>query len=276
MGLTTRCASGLAQWISNRASGYSGGARSLHTLKCNGNNLGMNGLWKVIRAIEMGNWSLVTVELYANQIAGAEIGDHISPSSQTVQLPSAETEMTWKDIESALRRVLLRNAHLRRQVEKEALNLLKYSRILIRSRASILSSDQQTSSHSGSKSFPFHSLPVELRLQILASLAPSLSVAQRARVYEYAADPLTLPPILPPLRRGTGRGCVADPSQPLGGSVGFALHNSGGCAEGKCMGTGYSLVCRLEEERAKFLAAVGCCAYEPEHDRNIQTEDSHR
>ncbi|OJA21588.1 hypothetical protein AZE42_04113 [Rhizopogon vesiculosus] len=177
--------------------------------------------------------------------------------------------MSWKDPGRTLRGVRLQNAHLKRQIEKEALNLLKYSRTLIfRSRASHLSADQQTSSHVAGGSFSFHSLPMELRLQILAALAPSLPGAQRVRIYEYAADSSTLPPLLPLLQRGMGHGCVADPSQPLGASVGFALHNSGGCAEGKCMGTGNSLVCRREAERAKFLAAVGCRAYEPECDRN--------
>ena len=123
------------------------------------------------------------------------------------------------------------------------------------------------SSHVAGGSFSFHSLPMELRLQILAALAPSLSGAQRVRIYEYAADSSTLPPLLQPLQRGMGHGCVADPSQPLGASVGFALHNPGGCAEGKCMGTGNSLVCRREAEHAKFLAAVGCRPYEPECDR---------
>ena len=271
MGLTARCASGLAEWISKRRSWHtgSGGARSLHTLKCNGNNLGVNGVYEVIYAIQAGNRSLVKVELYANQIAHTEIPNHNSPFQQTTQLPSSETQLSWKDAERDLRVVLLQNAHLKRQIEKEALSLLRYSRALIfRSRAPLLSAEQHTSSHLASESFPFHFLPMELRLQIFAVLAPSLSSAQRARIYEYAADASTLPPLLSLPQRGIGHGCIADPSQFLGASVGFALHNSGGCAEGKCMGAGNSLMCRREAERAKFLAAVGCCAYEPECDRN--------
>lgn len=263
MELTARSASVFAEWISDRRSGHSGGVRSLRTLKCNGNNLGINGVWKIIHAIRTSNWSLVNVELYANHIPGPGIPNHNSPFQQTAHLP--ETEESWRDAERALRSVLQRNSHLKRQTEKEALNLLKYSRILIfRSRASLLPADKQTSSHSASKSFPFHSLPMELQLQILAVLAPSLSGAQRSRIYEYAADSLTLPPLLPFLRRDISNVCVVDPSQPLGVNVGFALRTSGGCAVGECLGTSNSLVCRREAERATFVAAVGCCTYEPE------------
>jgi hypothetical protein len=263
MGLTARCAPRLAEWISSRRLGHNCGSCSLHTLKCNGNNLALNGVWEIIHAIQTGNWSLLKVELYANQIA--EISNHNPHFQPATQSPSSQIEVSWRDAERALRGVLIRNAHWKSQIEKEALSLLTYSRSLIfRPRTSVLSADQQTPSRLISGSSLFHSLPIELRLQIFAVLAPSLSGAQRARVYEYAADSSTLPPLLPPLRRGVRHSCVPDPSQPLGASVGFALHNSGGCAEGKCMGTGNSLVCRREAERAKFLAAVRCCAYEPE------------
>ena len=73
--------------------------------------------------------------------------------------------------------------------------------------------------------FPWLSLPMELKLQILTLLAPSLSSAQLARVFNYAADPKTLPPLLPVLvsscNHGSGHvlgsgwglrgGCIADP-----------------------------------------------------------------
>lgn len=261
MGLTARCASGLAEWISL---GHNGGAYSLHTLKCSGNNLGLKGVWEVIHAIEMGNWSLMNVEVYANQLAATEILNDNSPIQQS---SSSETEVSWKDAERALHRVLhRRNAYWKRQVEMDALSLLKYSRTLIlRPKASLSSADRHPMSDLVSESFPFHNLPTELRLQILAVLAPSLSCAQRTRIYDYATDPSTLPPLLPRLRRDISYGCVADPSRALGASVGFTLHSSGSCAEGKCMGTGNSLVCRREAERNRFLEAVGCCAYEPEY-----------
>lgn len=263
MGLTARCASGLAEWIS---SGHTGGVYSLHTLKCSGNSLGIKGVWEVIRAIEMGNWSLMNVEVYANQLAGTEIPNDNSHIQQSEHLLSSEAEVSWKDAERALHRVLhRRNAYWKRQVETEALSLLKYSRTLIlRSKASLSSTNKHPTSDLASESFPFYDLPMELRLHILAVLAPSLSCAQRTRIYDYAANPSTLPLLLPRLRRDNGHACLADPSRALGASIGFTLHTSGGCAEGKCMGTGNSLVCRREAERTKFLEVVGCRAYEPE------------
>lgn len=260
MGLTVRCASGLAEWIS------SSGAHSLHTLKCSGNNLGIKGVWEVVHAIEIGNWSLMNVEVYANRLACTEIPNDNPPIPQSGRLSSSETEASWKDAERALHQVLhQRNAYWKRQVEMDALSLLRYSRTLIlRSRGSLSSEDQQPMSSLARESFPFHNLPMELRLHILAVLAPSLSCAQRTRIYDYATDPSTLPPLLPRLRRDIGHGCVADPSRALGASVGFALYSSGGCAEGKCMGSGNSLVCRRAAERTRFLEVVGCHAFEPD------------
>lgn len=178
-----------------------------------------------------------------------------------------------KDAERALHRVLMRNNYWKRQTEKEALVLLSHSRpLLMRSKTSpVTASPSRPSSpplRTATSLFPFYALPNELKLHILGLLAPSLSSAQRMRVYNYASDPSTLPCLLPPLRRDPGRGCLADPSILLGSSVGFQVISPNGagqrCADGKCMGAGNSVLCRREEERNRFLEAVGCCAYEPE------------
>jgi len=178
-----------------------------------------------------------------------------------------------RDAERALHRVLMRNGYWKRQTEKEGLILLRYSRpLLMRSKSSPLttSPSRPTSPplRTATSLFPFYALPNELKLYILELLAPSLSSAQRMRIYNYASDPSTLPCLLPTLRRDSGKGCLADPSTLLGSSVGFQVisPNGGGqrCVDGKCMGARNSLLCRREEERNKFLEAMGCCAYEPE------------
>lgn len=180
-----------------------------------------------------------------------------------------------KDAERALRGVLMRNNYWKRQTEKEALALLRYSRPLLMRRKSspiTVSPSRQTSPplRTATSLFPFYALPNELKLCILGLLAPSLSSAQRMRIYNYASDSSTLPSLLPPLRRDPGKGCLADPSSLLGASVGFQVMSPNGsgqrCADGKCMGAGNSLVCRREEERNRFLEAMGCCAYEPERE----------
>ncbi|KAF9237367.1 hypothetical protein BU15DRAFT_76082 [Melanogaster broomeanus] len=259
VGLTSRSAPVIGAWISGKSPRNSSGTCYLQTLKCSGNSLG--------------------VEVYANQLAGSPAVPDLSDDSPAHQAsetdpPSIpETEDAWKESERALHRVLMRNGYWKRQAEKEALILLKYSRpVLLRPKSSpITSSPSQPPSRllpSTTALFPFCALPNELKLYILALLAPSLSSAQRTRVYNYASDPSTLPPLLPTLRRDMGQGCLADPSSLLGATIGFPVISPGSsgqrCADGKCMGAGNSLLCGREKERNRFLEAVGCCIYEPE------------
>lgn len=175
-----------------------------------------------------------------------------------------------KDAERALHRVLMRNSYWKRQTEREALILFRYSRPLLMHRNSSPTRPITPPLRTATSLFPFYALPNELKLYILGLLAPSLSSAQRMRIYHYASDPSTLPSLLPPLRRDPGKGCLADPSSLMGSSVGFQVMSqiSSGqrCADGKCMGAGNSLLCRREEERNRFFEAMGCCAYEPERE----------
>ncbi|EJC97672.1 RNI-like protein [Fomitiporia mediterranea MF3/22] len=61
--------------------------------------------------------------------------------------------------------------------------------------------------------FPFRALPIELQHYILAFLSPSLSVAQRVRIFSFASDPTTLRPLLPSLRPTSPHaGCIPDPA----------------------------------------------------------------
>ena len=186
-----------------------------------------------------------------------------------------ETEEAMKDAARALHRVLMRNGYWKRQTEKEALILLRYSRPLLmrpKSSSPAATPSRPTSPplRTATSLFPFYALPNELKLYILGLLAPSLSSVQRTRIYQYASDPTTLPCLLPPLRRDPGKGCLADPSSLLGSSVGFHIIGPNGgqprCADGKCMGAGNSVRCRREEERNRFLEAMSCCAYEPERE----------
>lgn len=147
----------------------------------------------------------------------------------------------------------MRNSYWKRQTEREALILLRYSRPLLMRLKSLPTSVSPRSIspplRTATSLFPFYALPNELKLYILGLLAPSLSPAQRMRVCIYASEPSTLPCLLPPLRRDPGKGCVAGPSGPSGSSAGSQAS---------------SPVSRRDEERNKFLETTGCCAYEPE------------
>ncbi|KAI6029829.1 hypothetical protein BKA83DRAFT_4223653 [Pisolithus microcarpus] len=280
IGLTPRSAPAIASWITGSSTGSSQGVCHLQTLKCSGNSLGVKGVSKILRAIERGNWAITKVELYANRLPDTPLLlpptsslPAFTPSSSRSPSPAGsrvapDTDDAWKDCERALHRIMMRNQYWKRRVEKEALNLLKYARPLLMRSKSSLDSAPLLPLHSSSsptstptEGFPFFALPNELKLYILSLFAPSLSPTQRVHIYNYASDPVTLPPLVPTLRRGFTKQCLVDPSS-LGATVGGSNYGSG-CPAGKCMGSN-SLVCRREEERAKFLEAVGCTAYEPE------------
>ncbi|OCH86714.1 RNI-like protein [Obba rivulosa] len=261
----------------------------MHTLKINGNRLGLRGVSSIIRAVHRRNFTLLKLEMYANSL-----------SDNAIQ----------QDSERELKKVLMRNEHLKKATEREALALLRYSRaVLLRPRSwtltpssavvpcsdlcacarahndplsptsslfsSIGTTHRLLDSQPSKPPFPFMRLPTELQLHILSFLAPILSSAQRIRIYTYASTPTTLPSLLPCL---TSRSCIPDPTSPqfgefnLGGGMtmrkrsGCGSSASSGCADGKCMGAGNSVKCRREEERAKWLAAVRCNAFELDED----------
>ena len=235
----------------------------LHILKCSGNNLGVSGAWQIVRAIEKGNWVLSKVEMYANQLTDPQLQHTAGQSSSTEypmrDQPSPETEEAWKDCGRSLHRVIMRNHYWRRQTQKEACNLLRYARPLL-----LCSKSFSTSSASSTRGpnanppppstilFPFFALPNELKLHILSLFAPSLSSAQRIRVFKYASNPKTLPPLTLSFRE-TGKGLFS------------SLETTHGLSspDEKYMTSGVGLT-RREQERAKFLEVVGCYSYEPE------------
>lgn len=283
IGLTPRSAPVIATWITGSRARSSQGVCHLQTLKCSGNSLGARGVSEILRAIERGNWALTKVEVYANRLPDAplpslppSLPSSSPPSSPDKLLPdgslaASDTDEAWKDCDRALHRITMRNQYWKRRVEKEALNLLKYARpLLMRSRSSTSSASlvlsHPSSSPPSTLTMGFVALPNELKLCILSQFAPTLSSTQRVHIYNYASDPATLPPLTPTLRRDISKPCLADPST-LGASVGGPNYGSG-CPAGKCMGPN-SLVCRREEERARFLEAVGCTAYEPELDESV-------
>ncbi|KAF8549039.1 hypothetical protein OG21DRAFT_1515618 [Imleria badia] len=256
VGLTAQSAPVIGAWISRYPHRNSDGACHLQVFKSSGNSLGANGVWEIVRAIERGNWSITKVEMYANQLGG------LLGATQT------EDADAMRDAERALHRVLMRNSYWKRQTEREALLLLRYSRPLLMRLKSLPASVSPSGSTSpplrtATSLFPFYALPNELKLYILGLLAPSLSPAQRMRIYNYASDPSTLPCLLPPLRRDPGKGGVAE-----GSSAGLQVSSPSGsgepCADGKCMSAGNTPLSRRDEERNKFLEVTGCCAYEPE------------
>ncbi|KAJ7051171.1 RNI-like protein [Mycena amicta] len=259
IGLTVEAAPLLVEYISSPRC-------YLHTLKCNGNSLGFRAVRSIVRAIERHNYTILTLEMYSNHaVAGPTSSDNTEDDEEEQEEGASAGLDAWKANDAHIRRVLLRNSHLKRVTEKDALCLLRHARPLLLFRQtqtdSCSSFEATAATRSSNSSFAFRSLPTELQLYIMSFLAPSLSPAQRIRIYTYASSPTTLPRTtlcLPgfPIK-GTSM-CILDPAMMPFGSGG------GGCAGGHCAGTGgKSVVCHKEGQRAEWLKAVGCSAYDP-------------
>ncbi|KZT07047.1 RNI-like protein [Laetiporus sulphureus 93-53] len=254
----------------------------VHTLKMNGNRLGIRGAWAIIRAIQRHNFTLTKLELYANGLADAD-----ASSETTASEDDGGGRGLWQDKEKELGRLLHRNRQLKEATEREAFALLRHARaVLLRSKynassmalvprpapnESILSSIGVpiVLTQPAPPPFPFTRLPIELQLHILSFLAPTLSTAQHIRICTFAASPGTLPPLLPNLSPrdysfgssisalGFGAGVGMMPRKRAGASVGP------GSISGKVASPGDH---RRAEERAKWLIRMRCNAFELEED----------
>ncbi|KAG6873673.1 hypothetical protein C0995_012607 [Termitomyces sp. Mi166 len=245
----------------------------------NSNFLGNTGIQAIYGAL-CSNYRLTTVSVFAN---------HSGINSELDEPTRVETQR----IQRCLKVLVTRNKCLNKQTRIDALRLLRYSRpLLLRSAGkedkSFVTSapcDQPCSClpvprgradppSSSSSSSSLLKLPTEIIHHILSFLAPNLSSAQRIRVFQYASSASTLPQLLPCLPGSGSHGpnhtiCVPDPSNIEFGDAGKiwkigggGVGVGGGCASGKCLGASNSLVCHREQDRATWLFAVRCDAYE--------------
>ena len=200
----------------------------LKVLRLSANHFGVLGVRDLVDAME-NNYSLTEVEVYANVSEG---------DGQDGQKIIEKAQKKRKDLQD-------RNKALRQQMEREALSLLRCSRILLLSRGGAVS-----------ERFPrglsLRTLPMELLLHVLSFIAPTLSVPQRGRIFDYASTRSTLPSLIPRL---FSRGCIQDPSS-------FPQGASSDCTAGNCMGTSGSLSCRKQAEKEEWLTQMGCDIYE--------------
>ncbi|KAF5368929.1 hypothetical protein D9758_002916 [Tetrapyrgos nigripes] len=246
VGITRRSAPCIAKFVSSPRC-------RLHTFKCNGNALGFRGVRNIIRAVEISNFTLLRVELHSNELA---VDPNGAGSDNTEDEESEDDERSigpeaWKSCEVLIKGILARNAHLKKEVEKEALEVLVYSRVIL------LRGSNEDVNDSVSAGSHFTALPTELRLQILSFLAPTLSAAQRLRIFIYGSSSSTLPSLLPSLRST----CTPDPSVvDVGPANVWSINN--GCSSGQCMGAS-SFFCQREQARVQWLETVACTAYDP-------------
>jgi hypothetical protein len=215
----------------------------LHTFKANGNSIGSKGVRRLVKAIEKGNHGLLNVEMYSNQLGSGESvneGDVVEDVSEDKD--TNETHLDeWQSHETMLQRVLWRNKLLVEATEREATDLLRYSRAMLLhgKKCESPTSTLRRPHGTNSKVSPFQNLPTEIQLSILSLLAPVLSPAQRIRIFAYASTMDTLPRLAPSLP-----------------SAGHGFHWGG-------IGGAPS---QAERGRREWLAEMECEVYDPARD----------
>ncbi|KAI5123237.1 hypothetical protein M0805_001326 [Coniferiporia weirii] len=189
-GMTHESGPALASFLTSRRS------RALETLGCK-NRLDQLTVCSLFLGICESNFTLQDLEI-----------DHLSSESVSDDEDEDEFETLGGSITS-LGHFLWRNKMLRWKTHREALILLSCSRALSLhpSELPLHKSLQDPESPRGSTQpglqtgsvspvpaspFPFHALPIELQQHVLAFLTPTLSAAQRHRVFKSAASPATL------------------------------------------------------------------------------------
>lgn len=226
VGFTRHAAKHIARFVSSRHC-------HLHTLKLNGNFLGLRGVRRIICAVEKHNFSLTTLEVYSNYMADDDASG--SEDSDT-DIGTLGLNFNWKDGETLLRRLLIRNAVLKKDTARQAFQLLKYSRIMLPS-----SPLRDTQSATVPSSSLFHSLPVELQQATLSLLSPTLSPAQRIRIFHYAASVNTLCP-----NNAQGQNLYMNCSSPASCRV------------------GHIAACAVVQGGQRWLDSMGCSFYDPD------------
>ena len=185
-GLTRAAVPHLVEYLSSPR------ARHLAGLKLSANNLTGRGVARIVRSMHQANFNLTSMEMYGIRTlqGGREDSGEGSSGDGYVTLHGETTRFGV-----AMRWVLSRNELLQNETRAAALQLLRYSRAL-------LIKPGRTNEDKARRS-PFHiqSLPTELQLQILSLTVDTLSTSQRMRIFRFASDSTTLPPLLPELLR---------------------------------------------------------------------------
>ncbi|TFK26611.1 RNI-like protein [Coprinopsis marcescibilis] len=252
----------------------------LQTFKCNGNQLGIKGVTSLVRVIGRSNYSLTTMEFYANELpeSASDMVEYVSDngSEESTEPTIIPNSNLWTECRSKQNRISIRNATFKREVEHQALQLLRYARTsllhvpLAAGRIMEGESLPTRNLEVPRRTFPFRYLPTELQLSILSLLAPLLSSAQRLRIFQYASSPETLPPLIPRLgSAGTSHKCLPDPGKmnfatsPKLGQLWKVEGGNSQCGTGQCLGVSNSMSCTREQARSEWLDKMGCTVYDP-------------
>ncbi|KAF8633165.1 hypothetical protein AX17_004666 [Amanita inopinata Kibby_2008] len=276
MNITARSVPHLKAYVSSKRC-------KLCVLKCNGNSLGYRAMRSLIQAVEQYNYTLTILELHSNHLMDIHSSnDNMSDE----ELRSVNATDVWKECSILIKKIVTRNEHLKRETERQALQLLRYARAVLLHLGSdtaildcALEPGRRNRSPSDTNRFtnalvkqadlpslPFRNLPVEVQQHILSFLTPILSPAQRINIYRYAATPKTLPPLLPRLSGSTKQShsvFVADPSRRGSARSWNTRETNSGVLAGRPISSQLDVSHTKEKERNQCLVAIGCTEYEP-------------
>ncbi|KAH9475282.1 hypothetical protein JR316_0012393 [Psilocybe cubensis] len=218
--------------------------------------MGYRGLKAIVAAMER-NWTLEKVNLFANnsldESEAAGRTDDLADYNRLMSMVKADFSTSQEELmvlawgsgcglshlESKLKIIIGRNILYKRQVKKEAVDLLRYSRLMLHKPVEAPLS--------------FGSLPIELQLSVLSHTAPFLSTSQRIRIFEYAVNKSTLPNLRLhlPVRKPSLDPTPSPKSGKKIGSLGPRNTNISGGVQRKM---------KIDE----WLESVGCDSYDPE------------
>ncbi|KZT37461.1 RNI-like protein [Sistotremastrum suecicum HHB10207 ss-3] len=221
----------ISDYLSSRRSA------ALKRLKLNGNQLDLECLKSITKALDSGPCLLEALEMFANSV------------------PNRSEKA---ECDKRLHAILRRNMYLNGAVSNEALALLPVARcLLLPSASSSAGSVWRLLSPRPVRPFHFRGLPIELQYHILSCLAPNLSARQAIRIFNYASSPATLPSLELGLAFPDTHPCVSDPTATMMSGVPACSGDPR-----TCLGPGKSLICGREEKRTWWLERVGCDRYE--------------
>ncbi|KAI6019944.1 hypothetical protein F5J12DRAFT_968319, partial [Pisolithus orientalis] len=237
----------------------------LERLQCNANSLSLPGARSIIDAIEKFNYTLGKVNV-DDQHMDEDGGD------------AEERAIAWQESWRILSSATHRNSVSKMTVKMQAIMLLRYCRTLyLRSgqRAGLdpLQSVLGPSSKVSRRQKPclFFKLPLEIQLEIFASLAPALSYQQLIRVVRYATDIRTLPCVShgPMVKHGSDRSKTIIARDPVSAAERRPLEGSWrppGWWECQCTSFERAYCSALRrwrrERRDIWLTEVGCDTWE--------------
>lgn len=154
----------------------------LDDLRLNGNAFTLPCVQSVFGALQKKNFCMQHLEMYGNSF-----DPFAGPPTPAEEALEGESPLSWQDYKTQMSLLFIRNRVLTTRAASSALHLLGPARALLLSPSAAAPSNPFA---------PWRTLPIELQLHILSLVHTGLSPQQRIRIWEYASERATLPPVM--------------------------------------------------------------------------------